>query len=316
MSFHRAKYVPRGGPDGGSGGDGGDLIFEATSGRNTLVDYRMNKRYAADNGRPGQGTNCFGARGEDTLLPVPVGTMIYDEETGELLADLDEEGARYVMIGGKGGAGNVAFKTATNRTPRYAQPGLPGEERMLRLELKLIADVGLLGYPNAGKSTFIGAVTASRSEPGAHPFTTLTPHLGVVSIRGGRSFVFADMPGLVEGASEGIGLGLEFLKHVERCALYLHLLAPEEWDDTVEERWDKLNHELVAYDEDLLERPQILVLTKSDLLDDDERASLVARLEAVSGAPVFVVSSHTGDGIPELIAATWRSLVTLRGEIE
>ncbi len=314
MSFRRARFQPRGGPDGGNGGDGGALIFMASRSRNTLVDFRRNKRYAARNGLPGEGQDKYGAAGADLVIEVPVGTVLYDADTDEQLADLDTEGKTLVMPGGKGGAGNLVFKTSTNRTPRTAQAGLPGEEKRLRLELKLIADVGLLGFPNAGKSTFIAAVTSSKSRVGAHPFTTLTPQLGVVPLSGHRSFVIADIPGLIEGAASGAGLGHEFLRHVERCSLYLHLLAPEDWEGDPAERWTKLNAELREYEESLMQRPQLIVLTKADLITDDQREALVAGLKRVAKGRIFVVSALTQEGIPELIDHCWQALVQLRGQ--
>ncbi len=312
VSFHRAKHEPRGGPDGGNGGDGGALIVRATSNRNTLVDFRRNKRYAAQSGRQGQGKNMFGAKGDDLVLLVPIGTALHHQTTGELVADLDTDGAEWRLDGGMGGAGNAVFASSTNRTPRYAQPGTPGIEVPIRLELKLIADVGLLGFPNAGKSTFISAVTHSKSAIGAHPFTTLTPHLGVVKLGEGNSMVLADMPGLIEGAADGQGLGHRFLKHVERCVLYLHLVSPDDFDGTPVERFRKLNQELSSYGDHLARRPQIVVLTKADLLDEAQTTRIVDDLRAASGSRVFVVSAVSREGVVELMGAVWAALNQLR----
>ena len=249
VSFRREKFVPRGGPNGGDGGRGGSLVFEATRQRNTLIDFRFNKRYAAANGAAGMANRMTGASGKDLVLYVPVGTVIYRDEDGELLADLDSEGDRYIIEGGKGGLGNWHFKSARNRTPEKATPGKPGTEIKVRLELKLIADIGLLGFPNAGKSTFISRISAAKPKIAAYPFTTLVPNLGVVHIGEGDSFVVADIPGLIRGAADGEGLGHQFLRHVERCGLYIHLVSPEPWDGTPAERFEALNAELRAYGE-------------------------------------------------------------------
>lgn len=269
MSFRREAYVPRGGPDGGDGGHGGSIVLRADRRKNTLVDLRRNKRYAAENGRPGKGKNMTGRSGEDLVIEVPVGTMLYDIETDELLADLREEGAEWSLEGGRGGLGNPHFKSSTRRTPRKATPGKPGIEMRLRLELKLLADVGLLGFPNAGKSTLISVISAARPRVADYPFTTLTPNLGVVRLGWDTSFVVADIPGLIEGASEGAGLGHRFLKHVERCRLYVHLVAADAEEGPVD-RYRKLNEELEAYAPELIERQQIVVLSRTDLVEDAE----------------------------------------------
>ena len=301
ISFRREKYVPRGGPDGGDGGRGGSVIFEATTRRNTLSDYRRNRVYRARNGEPGSGRQMYGAAGEDLVLLLPVGTVLYDADTGELLADLDEDGARFVIPGGNGGLGNMHFKTATRQTPHYATEGKPGTELRIRAELKLLADVGLLGFPNAGKSTFLSRVSAARPKVADYPFTTLVPQLGVVELAPGESFVVADIPGLVEGAAEGVGLGHRFLKHVERCAVYVHLVAPDAPEgDPVTVR-ELLERELEAYDPELLERPQIVVLSKIDLLDEEARRRWIQALEASGESPVRAISAVTGEGIRELV---------------
>ncbi|MBN2798233.1 MAG: GTPase ObgE [Deltaproteobacteria bacterium] len=305
VSFHRAKFVPRGGPNGGDGGRGGALVFEATPQRNTLVDYRRNQRYSARNGQPGMGNNKTGAAGEDLVLLVPVGTVITDRNTGEVLADLDREGAQWVMPGGRGGLGNTHFATAQRRTPLFAQDGEEGSEREITMELKLIAEVGLLGYPNAGKSTLLSRISAARPKVASYPFTTLTPSLGVVQLGPGNSFVVADIPGLVDGASEGVGLGHRFLKHLERCALFLHLVSPEEWGGTPTERILALNRELAAYDEELAQRKQLIVLTKIDTLSEAERRHHREALEALGVGPVVELSAVSGAGLDELVRQLW-----------
>lgn len=301
ISFRREKYVPRGGPDGGDGGRGGAVIVEATTRRNTLSDFRRNRVYRAPNGQPGSGRQMYGAAGEDLVLLVPVGTVLYDVDTGELLADLDADGARWVVPGGAGGLGNMHFKTATRQTPHYATEGKPGTEVRVRAELKLLADVGLLGFPNAGKSTFLSRISAARPKVADYPFTTLVPQLGVVELAPGESFVVADIPGLVEGAAEGVGLGHRFLKHVERCAVYVHLVAPDAPDGDPVSLRHALDRELEAYDPELRERPQIVVLSKIDLLDEPGRARWIRALEASGDAPVRAISAVTGEGIRDLV---------------
>ena len=310
VSFRREAHVPRGGPAGGDGGWGGTLVFEATRARNTLIDFRRNKVYRAPNGQPGGTMDKTGAAGKDLVLPVPVGTMIFETETGELVADLAAEGARHEIIGGKGGKGNSRFKSATRRTPRKATLGHPGTETQVRLELKLIADIGLLGFPNAGKSTLISVVSAARPKVAAYPFTTLTPNLGVVSMGEGDSFVIADIPGLVEGAADGVGLGHQFLRHIERCKLYLHLIAPESPEGSPAQRWLALNRELVQYNPELAKRPQIVVLTKTDLLSEEQTAEIVTALKDVGCRQVWTISSATREGVRPLMGAIWRVLQT------
>jgi GTP-binding protein len=305
VSFRREKFVPRGGPDGGDGGHGGAVIFEATRRRNTLQDFRHNRVYKARNGEPGRGSQKTGAGAEDLLLHVPVGTVIHDAAANEVLADLDKEGATWVLPGGKGGLGNVHFKSATRRTPDYAQEGLPGETRRVRLELKLIADVGLLGYPNAGKSTLLSRISAARPRIGAHPFTTLVPQLGVVELEPGASFVVADIPGLIEGAADGRGLGHQFLRHIERCPLTLHLVTPETEEGDPVARYQALEEELKAYDPTLLDRARLVVLTKVDLIDSATRDALLERLGEVSNRSVLAVSSVTGEGLTALVRAVF-----------
>lgn len=307
-TFRREKYVPRGGPDGGDGGRGGSIVFTATRQRNTLIDYRRFRHQTAEDGRPGGAKQMYGAAGPALQCPVPLGTMISDEETGALLADLEEEGASWEMPGGEGGMGNIHFKSSTNRTPTKATEGAPGQERLLKLELKLIADIGLIGFPNAGKSTFLARVSAARPRVANYPFTTLIPNLGVVKMSDHRSFVVADIPGLIEGAAEGLGLGHRFLKHVERCAGFLHLVSPGEFEEgSLVERFNALNGELRAYDEDLARRPQLIVLNKIDLLSEEERVHEIEMLsEAAGGARVMPISGVTGEGVPELVTVLWQ----------
>jgi GTP-binding protein len=313
VSFLRARFVPRGGPDGGDGGRGGAVVFVATRQRNTLVDFRWNRTYRAEDGQSGSSQDMTGRDGKDLILYVPVGTQIRELGTERILADMSEEGVRWVVPGGKGGAGNQRFKSATNRTPMKAGEGRPGREFRLHLELKLIADVGLLGFPNAGKSTLISRISAARPKIADYPFTTLVPNLGVVRFAEGESFVVADIPGLIEGASEGAGLGHRFLKHVERCGLYLHLVRVDDDDHGGPiERFRLLNNELRKYDPALVRRPQVVVLTQSDLLPPAEVEARRAALQAESGARVFVISAVTGEGVPALVTEAWRVLVAAR----
>lgn len=272
ISFRREKYVPFGGPDGGDGGDGGDVYLEATHNLNTLVDFRYQNRFEAEHGAKGQGSNCTGQRGEDCIIPVPVGTMAYDAETEEFLGDLTYSGQRLLVAkGGFHGLGNSRFKSSTNRAPRQFKPGFQGDKRPLHLELKVLADIGLLGLPNAGKSTFIRSVSAAKPKVADYPFTTLHPHLGVVSIAPHRSFVIADVPGLIPGASQGVGLGIQFLKHLSRTRLLLHLIDinPVDQSDPVQNAQDILK-ELEIFDKDLYKRERWLILNKIDLLEASE----------------------------------------------
>lgn len=304
VSFRREKYVPNGGPDGGSGGQGGTLIFEATLSRNTLVDYRFNKVYRAQDGQPGGKNQRTGRNGEDLILLVPVGTQITDDATGELLADLTEEGDRFELTGGRGGRGNIHFKSARMRTPRYAQDGEEGTQIKVRLELKLLADVGLIGFPNAGKSTLISRISAARPKVADYPFTTLVPNLGVVEIAPGVAFVVADIPGLVEGAAEGVGLGHQFLRHIDRCRLLVHLVPADlALEEGAESLMATLDAELARYDEALSERPQLVCLSKIDTVPPEEVERLLADLEAAAGRRVLGLSAVRGDGIDKLVRA-------------
>lgn len=315
-SFRREKYIPRGGPDGGDGGRGGSVYLEGNSGLNTLADFRHQRSYRARNGEPGSGRQMTGKSAEDIFIRVPLGTIVADAETGERIGDVTADGQHLLVArGGKGGLGNVHFKSSTNRAPRQTVPGGPGEERQLHLELKVLADVGLLGFPNAGKSTLISAVSAARPKVADYPFTTLYPNLGVVRIDAERSFVIADIPGLIEGAAEGQGLGIQFLKHLQRTRLLLHLvdLGPMaiETDAVLQVR--KLEDEMRRYDEGLLEKPRWLVFTKADLMPEGEALSRAeVAVEALGWtAPWHLISSVSGEGTRKLMADTMSCLEDL-----
>jgi GTPase len=311
MAFRREKFVPRGGPSGGDGGAGGSIFLRASDQMNTLLKFRYNPLYRAERGRHGEGSTCHGRKGDDMIVDVPVGTLVYDADTEELLADMTEPGqVLRVAKGGDGGRGNARFATSVNRAPRRHEPGWPGEIRTLQLELKLIADVGLLGYPNAGKSTFISAVSAARPKIADYPFTTLVPNLGVVQLSNFRTFVIADIPGLIEGAHEGHGLGHQFLRHVERTRLLLHLVDVSEFSqrDPVTD-FETINRELRLYNPELAARRQIVLATKQDAVyEDDERtASLQAHCEQ-HGLEFYKISSVTGDGVPPLLERVYQLL--------
>jgi len=310
LSFRREKFIPKGGPDGGDGGRGGDVILRVDEGLGTLLDLRYQVRYKAKNGTPGMGKNMHGRNGEDCVIKVPPGTLVYDAPSGELLADMTRSDQELVLLkGGMGGRGNARFATSTNRAPRHTQPGLPGEERELRLELKLLADVGLVGLPNAGKSTLISAVSAARPKIADYPFTTLVPNLGVVAYGGFKSFVMADIPGLIEGASTGQGLGTRFLRHVERTDLFLHLvdlsgLQPGE----PLENFAMINRELRRHNPQLADKPQLVVLTKLDITEVREQAAEFRSRFEEQGYRVFGISAATGEGVTELVGALGRLL--------
>ena len=301
ISFRREKFIPLGGPDGGDGGDGGSVWLQADENLNTLVDFRHERYFKAQRGQNGMGRQMFGKAGEDITIKVPVGTEVINVATDEIIGDLTEHGARLLVAqGGEGGKGNVHYKSSVNRAPRKAGTGTPGEEREIRLEMKLLADVGLLGFPNAGKSTFIRAVSAATPKVADYPFTTLHPNLGVVSVEVARSFVIADIPGLIEGAADGAGLGSLFLRHVQRTRLLLHLVDMAPFDESIDpaQQVRAIEDELRKYDPGMLEKPRWLVLNKGDLLDDDERA---ARAEAIIKAldwkgPWFTVSAIGREG--------------------
>ena len=307
VSFRREKYIEYGGPDGGDGGNGGTVWIEAVDGLNTLIDFRYQQHFFAKNGQPGMGRQRTGKDGDDIVLRVPVGTEILDEDQETVIADITEVGQRLkIARGGNGGFGNLHFKSATNQAPRRANPGQDGVERTLWLRLKLIADVGLLGLPNAGKSTFLAATSNARPKIADYPFTTLHPNLGVVGIDN-TEFVVADIPGLIEGASEGRGLGDLFLGHVERCAVLLHLV--DGTSDNVAEDYHTIINELEAYGGDLALKPRVTVLNKVDALDDEERDEAQAELEKACGGPVMLMSGVAKEGVPEVLRA-------LRGQID
>ncbi|MGE4475795.1 MAG: Obg family GTPase CgtA [Stutzerimonas sp.] len=312
MSFRREKFIEKGGPNGGDGGDGGSVYLEADENLNTLVDYRYTRRFTAPNGQKGGSTDCTGAKGDDLILPVPVGTTVIDAATQEIMGDLTKAGQRLLVAqGGWHGLGNTRFKSSTNRAPRQTTPGKPGEARDLKLELKVLADVGLLGLPNAGKSTFIRSVSAAKPKVADYPFTTLVPNLGVVSVGRFKSFVIADIPGLIEGASEGAGLGIRFLKHLARTRLLLHLvdIAPVDGSDPADAA-ETIIGELEKFSPALTQRDRWLVLNKADQLLDDERearvSSVVERLDWKG--PVFVISALEREGTEELSQAIMRYL--------
>lgn len=301
VSFRRVSYVPLGGPDGGDGGKGGDIVLEVDAQMATLLDYRYRQRYQAEPGQKGMGSNKTGRSGDDLVLRVPPGTVVLDAETQEVLGELVEPGERLVAAaGGRGGRGNARFATATNQAPRHAQPGEEGEARRLELELKLIADVGLVGEPNAGKSTFLASISAATPKIADYPFTTLTPNLGVVQLSGGRSFVVADIPGIIEGAHEGRGLGHQFLRHIERTRT-LALLIPAD-DIDPQETYDRLRAELFSYSEELAEKPFCVVFTKADLLPADWAAPTVQAPEAWGQ---FAISSVARQGLEPVLEALW-----------
>src|SRR5690348_2286116 len=302
VSFRREKFIEFGGPDGGDGGKGGDIVFEAVPGLNTLIDFRYTQHFRAPRGKGGSGSNRTGAGGDDLVIKVPVGTQILaDDEERTLLADFTVDGQRiHFLKGGDGGRGNASYKTSTNRAPRQHGTGWPGEEMYVWLRLKLLADVGLVGLPNAGKSTFINAVTNAQAKVGAYAFTTLRPQLGVVRHKG-REFVIADIPGLIEGAAEGAGVGDRFLGHVERTRLLLHLVDGS-GDDPLES-WRIVRGELEGYGAGLTDKPEIIALTKADLIDDKKRAKVVKALEKASGAKVFPISAPLEEGLQPLLDA-------------
>ncbi len=301
VSFRRESYEPHGGPDGGDGGSGGDVIVEVDPQLSTLLDYRYRRQYRAEAGNKGQGSNKTGRSGEDLVLRVPPGTVVRDQETGEVIGELLEPGERIVAArGGRGGKGNAFFATATNQAPRKSQPGEEGEARRIELELKLIADVGLVGEPNAGKSTFLASVSRATPKVADYPFTTLTPNLGVVQLTGSRTFVIADIPGIIEGAHEGKGLGLQFLRHIERTRT-LALFIPADALEPQEE-YEKLRAELRSYSEELAAKPHCVVFTKSDLLPPDWPDP---RVDAPDAWGQFVISAVAQRGLPELLEALW-----------
>jgi len=316
VSFRREKYVPAGGPSGGNGGRGGSVILKATERLQTLLDFQYNHLFKAENGQRGGSNNCTGASGRDRIIEVPCGTMVYDVETGELLGDLvTPEQTLCVAKGGKGGLGNQHFLSNHNRAPEKALPGLPGEVRLLRLELKLLAEIGIIGLPNAGKSTLISALSAARPKIADYPFTTLIPNLGVVRKPSGDGTVFADIPGLIEGAHQGIGLGHDFLRHVERTRLLLHLIDITGEDPIA--AYQTIQAELHAYGRGLADRPQIIALSKLDAVDETiDIDAIAAKLEHLSQTPIFRISAATRQGLDSLLNQVWQSLEQLTSEAE
>ena len=307
-SFRREKYIPKGGPDGGDGGRGGHVVLEASSQKDTLYRFHLNQHFRAENGRPGRSQNRHGRNGADLIVQLPPGTLVFEAETGALLADLTRPGQRFIAAeGGRGGRGNARFATSTNRAPRQAQPGRPGRELRLRLELKLLADVGLIGMPNAGKSTLISRLSAARPKIADYPFTTLIPNLGLVSDGQDRSFVVADVPGLIKGAARGAGLGHRFLRHVERCRVLVHLLDAARIDPAAPlSDLEQINAELAAFDPGLTEKKQLVAVNKMDLSGAEQALMLVRR--ASPGLEVLGLSALTGQGLDELKWALFRIL--------
>ena len=315
-TFRREKYVAAGGPDGGDGGKGGDIYFTVDKDKNTLIDFRYNKRYKAGNGQNGSGNHCNGRYGEDLYVKVPIGTVVKDAETGKVIADLSKPNqTELILKGGRGGRGNSHFATPTRQAPRFSEDGDKGEEKEVILELKLLADVGLLGYPNVGKSTFLSKVTEARPKIANYHFTTLEPNLGVVKTKSGDGFVIADIPGIIEGASEGVGLGLQFLRHVERTRLLLHFIdvSGEEGRDPVED-YETINKELKKYSEKLSKRKQIIVATKIDVMQDETNLKKLEELAKKEKLEIYKISSVTGEGIEKLIDHVTEVLKTLPKE--
>ena len=300
-AFRREKYVPKGGPSGGDGGDGGNVILESTEHLNTLLPFRYNREFKAERGRHGEGSNCHGATGEDRLIRVPVGTVAFDEESGEKLFDFGAPGQRFLAAkGGKGGRGNARFASSTNRAPRRSEPGTPGEERRLRLELKLLADVGLVGFPNAGKSTLLSKLSAAHPKIADYPFSTLEPSLGVVAAGEEESFVMADIPGLIEGAHQGHGLGTRFLRHIERTRLLVHLIDISDTGRDPVEDFRVVRGELAQFSPALLEKPIVVVANKMDMPDSVERLSRLREFCKAEGLPLLAISALRGEGLDQL----------------
>ena len=304
VAFRREKYVPRGGPSGGDGGRGGHIVFRASKELNTLLDLRYQREYKAKKGQHGMGKKMHGKNGEDRFIPVPVGTIIKNADTEEIIADLDIEGMEVVIAkGGRGGLGNAHFATPTRQAPRFAQPGEEGEEKNLIIELKLLADVGLIGLPNAGKSTLISVISSARPKIADYPFTTLTPNLGVVKLENYRSFVVADIPGLIEGAHKGAGLGFQFLRHVERTSMLLHLVDVSDIDESDPvENLEKINRELELYSQKLMEKPQAVVGTKIDIAGNKERLNKLAGYCKANSIDFFPISAVANKGIKKLLS--------------
>ena len=313
MHFHRAKYVPKGGPDGGDGGRGGHVILRGNKNMWTLLPLKYSRHVFATNGQSGGAGRSFGKDGEDKVIEVPCGTVVFEADTGRYLCEVTEDGQEIKLLrGGRGGLGNWHFKSATNRTPRYAQPGEPAIEKAVILELKLLADVGLVGFPNAGKSTLLSAVSAARPKIADYPFPTMEPQLGIVDYRGNRSFVMADIPGIIEGASEGRGLGLRFLRHIERNAVLL-FMVPADADD-IKAQYEVLLEELRRFNPQLMDKQRVLAISKSDMLDDELKAEIRPTLP--TDLPTVFISSVTGEGITELKDALWKAITDDANRIE
>lgn len=316
VTFRREKYVAAGGPDGGDGGRGGSIYFKVDPNANTLIDFRYTKKFKAQNGENGSSGHKYGKSGEDLYIKVPIGTIIKDAETGKVVADLSQEGQEELVLkGGRGGKGNSHFATATRQVPRFAQAGEDGEEKEVILELKLLADVGLLGFPNVGKSTFLSVVTDAKPKIANYHFTTIEPNLGVVKTKNGDSFVIADIPGIIEGASEGVGLGIQFLRHVERTRLLLHVIDVSgiEGRDPVQDFYT-INEELKSYSEKLSTRKQIIVASKIDIMQDDTGLKALEELAKKEGLEIYKISGATGEGVPELLNRVSEVLKTLPKE--
>ena len=314
VSFRREKFVPRGGPNGGNGGNGGDVVAVADPQLTTLLDLRYQKQYKAGRGQHGMGSDCHGRRGAERVIPVPLGTIIRDAATGEQIGDLRIPGERLIIAsGGRGGKGNAHFVSATNRSPHFAQPGEPGQERELDIELRLLADVGIIGLPNAGKSTLISVISAVRPKIADYPFTTLVPNLGVVGYGEGRSFVVADIPGLIEGAHQGHGLGHKFLRHISRTSLLIHLIDGSRIDmgDPLKD-WKTVNHELALFDPQLGEKPQIVVVNKVDLAEARENANSFAQKLPKGYRPVQLISAATREGVQALVQTVGQKLEAIK----
>ncbi|WP_320172260.1 GTPase ObgE [Maridesulfovibrio sp.] len=319
VAFRRERFIPKGGPSGGDGGRGGSLVFRASPKLLTLYDFRLKRVYEAKNGQPGMGSDKYGRAADDLIIDLPMGTLVFEvnpeDGTEKLIIDLTEEGKEVVICkGGDGGRGNIHFKSSTNQTPRYAEEGFPGEEKRIRLQLKIIADVGLLGLPNAGKSTFISKISAAKPKIAAYPFTTLVPNLGVVENDYGKRLVIADIPGLIEGASEGQGLGHRFLKHVERTRFLVHILSAEDlgMDDPFA-GFNMLDEELRLFDDDLAAKTQIRVINKIDLLSEEDLSDLKAKA-AAAGHKIFFISALHSDGLAELLTEMWDRFTAMNQE--
>jgi GTP-binding protein len=305
LHFHREKFVPKGGPDGGDGGRGGHIILRGNKQMWTLLHLKYRKHIIAESGKPGESQNCTGAEGKDEIIEVPLGTVARDAETGEVRVEITEDGQEYILTpGGRGGRGNLFFATSTRQAPNFAQPGEPGKEEWVVLELKLLADVGLVGFPNAGKSTLLSVVSAAKPKIADYPFTTLTPNLGVVSYRDEKSFVMADIPGIIEGAAEGRGLGIRFLRHIERNSLLLFLVPADSKD--IRQEYEVLLNELKKYNPELLDKKRLLAISKSDMLDEELMEAI--KKELPTDLPSVFISSVTNKGLTELKDLIWRSL--------